>query len=298
MHEIAVVGLGPGAPELLTIEARAALTSGAPVFWRTRRHPVVDQIDPTASRPSFDDLDASRDGSTTVDTAIVDRLLRGYGRVMGQPCPSETSCWNPDVEPYEYDPEKAVQILEEAGWTKGSGGIREKDGKPLMLSILSSDFAGWGLYNQIIQEQLKKIGIDSEISTLEWNAYLDQWRENQGDWNITYHSQGSIVASVSAIQASWAPESYWSITQIDDATTPDLQQLATDLQALSDDFDKELDPEKRKDIAKQAQTLFQENQLTVWLWHGASLMAIQPKLTGYTLSHSGRIIELDKASFT
>ena len=261
--------------------------------------PGAQFISINVSREPTSDLAVRQAVAHAIDRdTIIDQVLFGYAEKSRAGVNSNSPFYSEDVPMIEYDPEKAEQILEEAGWTKGSGGIREKDGKPLMLSILSSDFAGWGLYNQIIQEQLKKIGIDSEISTLEWNAYLDQWRENQGDWNITYHSQGSIVASVSAIQASWAPESYWSITQIDDATTPDLQQLATDLQALSDDFDKELDPEKRKDIAKQAQTLFQENQLTVWLWHGASLMAIQPKLTGYTLSHSGRIIELDKASFT
>lgn len=41
--------------------------------------------------------------------------------------------------------------------------------------------------------------------------------------------------------------------------------------------------------------LFQENQLTVWLWHAATISAIQPRLKGYWFSHAGRVLELDKA---
>ena len=226
---------------------------------------------------------------------IIDEVLFGYAEKSRAGVNSQSPFYHDDIPMIEYDPERAGAILDEAGWVMGSNGIRQRDGKPLFVNILSAEYTNWGLLNQIIQEQLKVIGIDSQIQTLEWNAYLDQWRENQGDWHVTFHSQGSITAASAPIQASWAPSNFWTITQIDDATTPELQELAERLEAINQDILSNPDPEARKALAREAQMLFQENQLTVWLWHAATISAIQPRLKGYWFSHAGRVLELDKA---
>jgi hypothetical protein len=44
--------------------------------------------------------------------------------------------YNPDVATYAYDPLTAAQVLDDAGWTVGTGGIREKDGQPLSFSYV------------------------------------------------------------------------------------------------------------------------------------------------------------------
>src|SRR5215211_7482145 len=165
----------------------------------------------------------------------------------------------------------------------GADGVRERDGEKLTLNQISTDFENWGLYNQIIQEQLKAVGINCEISTLEWNAYLDQWRENQGGWNITYHQQGTQVAATAAIEAGWAPDAFWTITQIDDATDPDLVTVRDQLQAIWDEWQVTLDADRRKELASQAQMIYQENQLAAWLWHRAYIHAFQPRLKDYRL---------------
>lgn len=228
--------------------------------------------------------------------AIIEQVLLGFGEKSRAGVNENSPYYSEDVPMIEYDPELAAQLLDEAGWVMGDGDIRQRDGQPLFLNMLSTDFSNWGLYNQIIQEQLREVGIDSEITTLEWNAMLDQWRENQGEWNISYHSQGSQLASTSIIQASWAPEDFWNICQLDDATVPELESVREELQSIDDELEIALDMEARKELAKQAQTLFQENQLTVWLWHAASLTAINPRLKGYDFSFAGRIIRLDKAA--
>lgn len=226
---------------------------------------------------------------------MIDALLFGYAEKSRAGVNERSPFYSEAVPMIEYDPEAAGAILDEAGWVMGDDGIRQRDGDPLVVSILSTDFTDWGLFNQVIQEQLAAIGIDSTISSLEWNAYLDQWRENQGDWNVTYHSQGSQMASTAPIQASWYPEAYWTITQIDDATDPALLEVSEQLQALQDEFEVTLDEDRRLAIAEEAQTIFQENQLTVWLWHSASIMALQPRLHDYQLSHAGRVLELSTA---
>lgn len=67
-------------------------------------------------------------------------------------------------EYYAYDPDKAEKLLDEAGWTKGSDGIREKDGEKLSLTFnealpqpRSKEVV------TLIQEQLKKIGVEVSL---------------------------------------------------------------------------------------------------------------------------------------
>ncbi|MCR2783592.1 MULTISPECIES: TIGR04028 family ABC transporter substrate-binding protein [unclassified Microbacterium] len=68
------------------------------------------------------------------------------------------------AEAFAYDPDKAEQLLDEAGWTVGSDGIREKDGEQLTLVVNEAgpqprSFEALTL----ISQQLKKLGVDLQI---------------------------------------------------------------------------------------------------------------------------------------
>ncbi len=83
--------------------------------------------------------------------------------------PSTLFGHNPNAEdPYPYDPEKAVELLEGAGWVMGSGGIREKDGVPLMIS--------WVTQNrnvvELIQGQVRDLGIGIDIVIIASDTQL------------------------------------------------------------------------------------------------------------------------------
>jgi peptide/nickel transport system substrate-binding protein len=248
------------------------------------------------SQPPTSELAVRKAIAHAIDRdTIIESVLLGYAEKARAGVTTTSPFYNEDVPMVEYDLEEAGRILDEAGWVMGADGVRERDGEKLTLNQISTDFEGWGLFNQIIQEQLQAVGINCEISSLEWNAYLDQWRENQGGWNITYHQQGTQVAATEAIEAGWPPDDYWTITQIDDATEPDLVAARDELQALWDEWQVTLDPERRQELATQAQTMYQDNQLAVWLWHRAYIHAFQPRLKDYRLTHTGRIVELDKA---
>ena len=175
------------------------------------------------------------------------------------------------------------------------GGIRQRDGQPLSLHILSSDFLGWGVFNQIFQSQLKAIGVDSNITTQEWGSYLDTWRQNQDGWNLSYHSQGSPFNSTTPIDASWAPSAFWNICQVGKATDPETKAISDQLEAINQEFLKISDMPRRKELAKQAQTIYAEQQLVVWLWFSPSLVGIQPRLKNYDLAEHGRVVGLAKA---
>ena len=65
---------------------------------------------------------------------------------------------------YATNLDKANQLLDEAGWKKGSDGIREKDGKRLELQMINIAGFGFDQISQLLQAQLKKAGVDVKIS--------------------------------------------------------------------------------------------------------------------------------------
>jgi peptide/nickel transport system substrate-binding protein len=77
---------------------------------------------------------------------------------------------------YEYDPEGAMALLEEAGWVDSDGdGIREKDGVPLAFTIsYSSILQMFETETLIIQDQLSQIGFDVSVEHYEWGNYLEE----------------------------------------------------------------------------------------------------------------------------
>lgn len=86
--------------------------------------------------------------------------------------PSHSHLVKPDLKWYGYEPEKANQLLAEAGWKDTDGdGILDKDGRPFRVSFVSSLLYAEGTaIAEIAQAQLKEVGIDVEIQVLESGA--------------------------------------------------------------------------------------------------------------------------------
>jgi peptide/nickel transport system substrate-binding protein len=88
--------------------------------------------------------------------------------------------YDPSSRMYEYDPDKAIQLLEEAGWKKGSDGIRVKDGQRLkVLATLTRD----PRIEEMIQAMLRDIGMEMEIQILATPAWLAAY--DSGDFHLS-----------------------------------------------------------------------------------------------------------------
>lgn len=71
---------------------------------------------------------------------IVDAKYKGLGQVADVfAAPTQWSFTTEGVTKYTFDQGKAGQLLDEAGWKTGQDGIREKDGKKLKLSYVTTD---------------------------------------------------------------------------------------------------------------------------------------------------------------
>jgi peptide/nickel transport system substrate-binding protein len=86
---------------------------------------------------------------------------------------------------YSYDPDKAEALLTQAGWTKGAGGVRTKNGQKLSLEILIYTDAGFELPTEFVASELSAVGFTS--STVE-----QPFATAEGSFNAGVHNLGSF----------------------------------------------------------------------------------------------------------
>jgi peptide/nickel transport system substrate-binding protein len=107
---------------------------------------------------------------------IIAGVLLGYGMPCTGPFPPESWAYNKDVKDLEYDPEKALELFSQTGWNKNRDGFLEKDGKLFSFTVFVNQGNEARLKAaQIIQENLKKVGINMKIRVLEWQAMLHEF---------------------------------------------------------------------------------------------------------------------------
>ena len=96
--------------------------------------------------------------------------------MVGAVNPAHTLAYNTDIQPYPYDPEAAMALLEEAGWVDSDGdGVREKDGQRLEFTISYSDILLMFETTVLVaQDQLNDIGFDVTLEKVEWANYLSE----------------------------------------------------------------------------------------------------------------------------
>ena len=92
-----------------------------------------------------------------------------------------------DATVYSYDPDKAAQLLDEAGWTDSDGdGIRDKDGVPLEMTMLyTSDYGSIGDGMLAIAAQLGKIGFKVDVSEMDMMTYYEA--SMNGEYDIIHY---------------------------------------------------------------------------------------------------------------
>ncbi|HEU4328271.1 MAG TPA: ABC transporter substrate-binding protein [Roseiflexaceae bacterium] len=110
---------------------------------------------------------------------ILDGFYGGIGEVANDFLPPSMSWARPDQGPiYEYDPEKAKQLLAEAGYPDGFSTMVLTDGTEVPLEfwympVSRPYFSTPKPIAEAFAAQLAEVGIQVELKTEDWGAYLD-----------------------------------------------------------------------------------------------------------------------------
>jgi ABC-type transport system substrate-binding protein len=135
-------------------------------------------------RPIFQDVRVRKALGMAINVQeIIDYVLYGQAERTTGPYPKQTEFYNPVVKPLPYDPEGALRLLAEAGWTRNAEGWLEKDGKPLAFTLITN------LGNEVrkavmvvAQNAWHRLGIKVETLIMEWAVFINE-RVDKGDFD-------------------------------------------------------------------------------------------------------------------
>ena len=129
-------------------------------------------------RPLFQDRRVRQAISHAINKQeVIDIVLLGLGQEATGPYKPGTWAHNANVRKYPYDPARAQTLLADAGWGRtGPDGVLVKEGKRFAFTVVTNQ--GNKLrakVAEIIQKNLKAVGIDVEIRIIEWAAFLKEY---------------------------------------------------------------------------------------------------------------------------
>ena len=118
---------------------------------------------------------------------MIDNVLNGYGTPAYSIC--DQMPWYNEASEVEYDPEAAAELLDEAGWTVGDDGIREKDGVKAELNLLyaTGDSVRQALAADFA-DQLGELGISCTIEGVGWDTAYDRALSEPLIWGWGAHT--------------------------------------------------------------------------------------------------------------
>lgn len=165
---------------------------------------------------------------------------------------------NPNNEPIEYDELKAVELLEEAGWTElDSEGYRIKDGKRLEFTLIYRSKMS-ERYLTIFQENCKKAGIKIELQQLTSAAH---WKQITGkDYDLASTAWGAIVFP--------NPETSWHSRLAKEKNNNNITGFADPrVDELCEEYDREYDVNRRIEIIREIDGIIYEQHPYILGWY-------------------------------
>jgi peptide/nickel transport system substrate-binding protein len=186
--------------------------------------------------------------------SIVDNILLGYAEVAQGTQPTVSYAYAPDriTTKYDYDPEKAAALLDEAGWTDSDGdGIRDKDGEALSFELLyPAGLSEWDQLAAYTQDAWSAVGVDAQPRALEFPALIEATTTNP-TFDIAYYRFGW--------DASFIQDAMFGCDQYQVGFN-DMKYCNPKLDAINDEAKRTFDQDARRELLIQASNIVNDEQ--------------------------------------
>ena len=201
---------------------------------------------------------------------ITQTILKGLVEPSWSPLTPASWAFDANVTKFDYNPDKAKQLLDDAGWKLNpASGVREKDGKPLAFAItnISGDAERLQIV-QIAQQQWKAVGAQVDINLVDAATFVKTMQS--GNFPIAYGFWGAGPDPDSML-------STWFYGKGNNWQRLNLPQL----DSLIDQARVTLDQNKRKDLYIQAQELIAQQAPNIFIYSRVFFDGVKKKVHNF-----------------
>lgn len=208
---------------------------------------------------------------------IIETILKGLAVKMDGPFYIHSDAYDKSVPSVMYSPEKAIELLEEAGWKDTDGdGIREKNmaGKRIPLEFSINIIEGnedHRKISEVLCSEYGKVGAKIEIIPVPWGQFLKVVKDR------------SIDACIVGYALGWKSEPYhfWHSSQADEPGSLNfISYRNSEVDQLIDKLRYTLDEDDQIELYHRIHRLIYEDQPYCFLWVSKRIMAYNTRLSG------------------
>jgi peptide/nickel transport system substrate-binding protein len=204
---------------------------------------------------------------------IIRYLLRGQARPASSLLPPNHWAYEPDVQQFDYDPARAEQLLEAAGFPRGADGVR------MHLTLKTSTDESTRLMSEAIADQWKRVGVALQLRPMEFATFYS---------DITH---GSFqLYSLRWVGANNDPDVFeyvFSSKKMPPDGANRGHYRSPQLDVLLDQVRVQMDQGKRKALLSEVQKIVAEDEPYINLWFVDNVCVHRDRLAGIALEPSG-----------
>lgn len=213
-----------------------------------------------ADAPPFDDVRVRQAMNYAIDRAtILETLLEGAGQLMNGPSAPSVFGYDPSIEVYPYDPDKARELLAEAGYA---------DGVDVTIQFTDGRYLRDRAIGEAITAQLAEVGIRVTAQFSEFSQWLKLFNvEGNGFMVISQETTPNTLMGPNFASTSTSFKRYGY-------GNPEVDRLIDEAAA-------ELDTEKRRALYQQLNGVLRDDAPWVFMWDPEDIYAIKDSVEGF-----------------
>ena len=222
-------------------------------------------------KPPFDNLKVRLAINHAINKdVIIEHLYQGLGIPAKNPIPPTLWSYDDSIEDYDYNPKLARELLTQAGYPKGF------ETTLWALPVPRPYIPDGRALAEVIQSELREIGIKTNIVTYDWGTYLEKTKYGDHDmamlgWSADFGDPDNFLYFLLSKSSAEKPAGNIAFYKSDE-----MQQILEKARSISDKDERIL-------LYKKAQNVFHQDIPWVPLAHAQQVLVINKKVKNLTL---------------